>query len=124
MWSHTSIHHVVTPNGIRADESKVEAIRSWPTPTSIHKVRSFHGLASFYRRFIRNFSSIMAPMTEAIKGSSVQWNPKAEAAFEEVKRRLTQAPVLGLPCFDKIFEVECDASGLELEGFLLKKGSP
>ena len=61
-------------------------------------------------------------MTEVIKGSSFQWNPKAQAAFEEVKRRLTQALVLALPCCDKIFEDSVIHPGLELEGFLLKMG--
>jgi len=79
--------------GIKANESKVKAIRTWPVPRSIHDVRAFHGLVSFYGRFIHGFSTIMAPMTEVIKGTSFVWTPKAQFAFEEIKTRLTQAPV-------------------------------
>jgi len=59
----------------------------------------FQGLASFYRRLIRNFDTIMAPMTEVIKGTSFKWMPKAQLTFEEIKNKLTQALMLALPCF-------------------------
>jgi len=63
-------------------------------------------------------------MTEVIMGSSFQWNPKAQAAFEEMKLKLTQAPILALPCFDKVFEVECDAFRVGIGGVLTQEGRP
>ena len=120
----TFLGYIVTGEGIKADESKIEAIRSWPTPKSIHDVQTFHGLASFYRRFIRNFSTIMAPMTEVIKGTSFQWTPKDQTAFEEVKKRLTQAPIQALLCFEKVFKVKCDASGGCIGGVITQEGKP
>jgi len=66
----------------------------------------------------------MAPMTKVIKGTSIHWTSKAQSAFEEIKTRLTQAPVLSLSCFSKVFEVECDASGVGIGGILTQEGKP
>jgi len=63
-------------------------------------------------------------MTEVIKGTSFVCTPKAQSAFEEIKVRLTQAPVLSLPCFSQVFEVECDASGVGIGGILTCEGKP
>ncbi|XP_050368930.1 uncharacterized protein LOC126787035 [Argentina anserina] len=116
--------YVISVDGIKVDSKKVEAILEWPTPQSIHDIRSFHGLASFYRRFIRNFSYIVAPMTNCLKSNIFNWTEAAERSFQAIKHAITNAPVLVLPDFQKIFEVDCDASKIGVGAVLSQEGKP
>lgn len=90
--------HVVSAEGIKVDPSKVEAVNNWKSPTSPTEIRSFLGLAGYYRRFIEGFSKIARPMTQLLrKGTPFIWATKCEASIQELKVRLTTAPVLTLP---------------------------
>ena len=94
------------------DPSKVKDVLSWNTPRSVTEIRSFLGLAGYYKRFIEGFSKIAKPMTELLeKGKTFEWTLKREASFQELKKRLTTAPVLTMPNMEKSFSIYCDASG-------------
>ncbi|KAK1628508.1 hypothetical protein QYE76_002823 [Lolium multiflorum] len=106
-------------------EDHVEAIHNWPTPTNVGQVRSFHGLAGFYRRFVKDFSTIACPLNELTKKNvPFVWGKAQQNAFDELKKRLTEAPLLVLPNFAKTFDIECDASGLGIGGVLMQEGKP
>nr|XP_016458954.1 PREDICTED: uncharacterized protein LOC107782578 [Nicotiana tabacum] len=107
--------------GIEVDETKVKAIREWLVPKSVSEVRSLYGLASFYKRFIKGFSSTVAPLTAVIrKDKGSKWGKEQDEAFELLKNMLSSAALLQLPDFSKTFEVECDASGLGICAVLMQ----
>ena len=105
-------------DGVQADQCKIFTIVEWPTLRSIHDVWSFHDLAYFYRRFIKNFNSLIAPLTECLKGYTFQWTDETKTNFQMVKQKLTEATMLALLDFEKQFEINRDASRVGIGGVL------
>jgi hypothetical protein len=117
------IGHVLSAKGIAVDPSKVKDILEWSSPTTVHQVRSFLGLAGYYRRFIPDFSKIVKPIMGLLKNDTkFDWSSKCNEAFEQLKVLLTSAPVLAQPDIEKPFKVYCDASGSGLRCVLMQEG--
>jgi hypothetical protein len=105
------------------DPSKVKDVLSWKTPQNVSDIRSFLGLEGYYRRFIEGFSKISKPTTELlVKGNTFEWTPRRETSFQELKKRLTTAPVLTIPDMERPFLIYCDASGQGLGCVLMQDG--
>ena len=96
----------------------------WPEPKNIHEIRSFHKLASFYRQFIKGFNTIMSPITDCMKQGEFVWTKATAKAFNEIKQKMIEAPVMHFPNFTKLFEVECDASSIGIGGVLSQERHP
>ena len=112
---------VVSSEGVEVDEAKITAIRNWPFPMSLAELRRFLGFAGFYRRFIENFSTIACPLFDLTKKNvPFIWGHEQDLAFNELKRLLTEAPLLALPNFSKTFEIHYDASGLGIGAVLMQ----
>jgi len=115
---------VVTEEGVQVDDSKILAIKQWPMPTSVKQLRAFLGLASYYRRFIKGFALLVAPLTDVLKKDAFQWSEQAEVAFLHLKSVLTQAPVLVLPNFSQPFVLDTDTSSVGIEAVLTQNNHP
>lgn len=117
---------VVSKDGLKMDPEKVQAIVDWPSPRNIFEVRSFHGLASFYRKFINHFSGIFSLIIETIRKDKqpFTWTTEAESKFQLLKKKITEQPILRLPDFGKPFQVTRDASGLAIGAVLSQEDKP
>ena len=115
--------HIISEEGIRVDPNKVAAVQKWPVPQGVAQLRSFLGLANYFRKFIKGYSSIVAPLT-SLTGSKVpwEWNTVHQSAFEEVKTALVNAPVLALPDPSKPYTIISDASLHGTGGILMQEG--
>jgi hypothetical protein len=113
--------HMVSPEGITVDASKVKEVLDCKLPTTVSEVRSFLGLVGYYRRFILNFSKIAKSATELLKKENKYvWSDACDEAFKLLKKLLTTSPVLAQSDTKKSFDVYCDASGTGLRSVLMQ----
>ena len=115
--------HVISEAGVAVDPEKITAISEWPTPKTATEIRSFLGLAGYYRKFVKDFASIAKPMTRLTgKDTKFDWTDACMESFTELKRKLTDTPVLVLPRPGVPYEVYTDASGTGLGCVLMQDG--
>ncbi|XP_042950090.1 uncharacterized protein LOC122282205 [Carya illinoinensis] len=116
--------HVISATGVKADPDKLKAMVEWPLPKSLKALRGFLGLTGYYRRFIKGYGGIAAPLTSMLKKDGFLWSAESKEAFCKLKEVVTQPPVLALPDFTLPFTIECDASGTAIGAVLMQKGQP
>lgn len=117
--------HVISDKGIATDPTKVEAIVSWPTPENVKQLRSFLGLAGYYRKYVQHFAIIAKPLTNLLKKNVLfVWTVEHTTAFETLKKALSSAPVLAVPDFTQQVSIETDASKDGVGAVLLQQGHP
>jgi hypothetical protein len=117
------IGHIISNGEISVDPAKVKEIMVWSIPTTVTEIRSFLGLAGYYRRFSEGFSKIAKPMTSLLeKVREFKWDEKCQDSFDQLKLRLMSPPVLVMPDLQKGFDIYCDACGQGLGCVLMKEG--
>jgi hypothetical protein len=117
--------HVISEAGVQTDPNKVTAVVNWPTPSNVKELRSFLGLAGYYRKFVQHFGIISKPLTLLLKKNSrFLWTQEQDIAFHCLKTKLSQAPVLALPDFSKPFVLETDACDQGIGAVLMQGGHP
>jgi hypothetical protein len=110
--------------GVSTDPSKIVAMSQWPTPSTIMSLRGFLGLRGYYRKFIRGYGVIDAPLTVLLRKNAFKWSDDASKVFQALKHAVTHPPVLRLLDFTKPLTIECDASGLGIGAVLMQEGQP
>ena len=115
--------HIVSTEGIRVDSVKIEAIVNWQPPRNVTEIRSFLGLAGYYRRFLQGFSVIASSLTRLLrKGVKFEWDDKCQSSFERLKKILVEAPVLIQPTSGRDYTMYSDASRIDLGCVLMQDG--
>jgi len=116
--------HIISGEGVKVDPKKIYSTLDWLVPKSITSLRGFLGLTRYYKKFVRNYARIAAPLTELLKKGSFKWNEEANKAFENIKIAMTTTPILATLDFTKTFTVECDVPGQGIGAVLMQEGRP
>lgn len=120
----TYLGHIIHRQGVSVDNSKISAVIDWPRPQTIKALRGFLGLSGYYRKFVKDYGLLAAPLTNLLNRDQFQWSESAEEAFCALKQALSSAPVLQLPNFELSFVVECDASRVGIGAVLHQESHP
>jgi hypothetical protein len=116
--------HLVGKDGVRVDPKKIEAMQDWRHPKTLKRLCGFLGLTGYYRKFVKNYGNIAAPLTALLKKNSFTWTPAAAQDFQTLKTTMCTTLVLALPDFTKTFVLECDTSGKGIGAVLMQEGQP
>ena len=115
--------HIISAQWVQVHQEKIRAILDWMTPKNVTELRSFFGMCSYYRRFVRGFSQLGAPLKNLTKHGAFIWTKKSQESFDHMKEVMGTFAVLALPDFTLPFVLECDASGKGI-GAILMQGGP
>lgn len=115
---------IISREGVKVGSNKIKAIKEWPQPKNVLKLRGFLGLNGYCRRFIKDYVHLRTPLTNLLKKNAFQWNNQADECFENLKEVMSNTPVLASPDFSKPFVVECDASGFGIGAVLMQDNNP
>ena len=116
--------HIVTAQGVKVDQGKIQTMLNWPKPTNVSKLRGFLGLTGYYHKFVQNYGLIARPLTNILKKGQFVWSDEAEAAFQVLKQAMTTTPILSMPKFNESFTIESDALSIDIGAVLSPLGKP
>ncbi|XP_019450597.1 PREDICTED: uncharacterized protein LOC109352871 [Lupinus angustifolius] len=116
--------HIISAGVVKPDPDKIQAMLEWPQPRSLTTLRGFLGLTGFYRKFVKHYATLAAPLTDLLKLQTFKWTTEAQVTFQELKTAMSTTPVLQLPNFSKAFVVETDASVVAIGAVLSQDRHP
>jgi hypothetical protein len=117
--------HVISQQGVASDTGKISVVAAWPTPNNVKELRSFLGLAEYYKKFVKNFGVISRPLSSLLKKNTVYvWTEEHESTFAALKQALVSAPIFALPNFEQPFIIETDANNGVVGAVLMQGGHP